>query len=1196
MVDYAFPNISFNSKLIGPAPTRPAWRNRYAIIGEFNRGPVVPTTSSQREVLASLYGEDNSSGSIALQQAFRQGATNAMIARAVPSALESKFKAEFSGQSIYVQPVTGYESEVSNTNVLDDFNSTTGFELTLDYIGRPNFTKTSYGKVDTRNTFVANDNFKGRAVMSYMVARVQPADSQQRVVYEDDNETLNLTVHNSSADDYQIVTYEEGSNTYVEKYLKQGFALRSAVSAQQQDLIIASNPFSYGTGVKAVLVKGHYSTATAYSGQIATVSGLYGITLNNFIKDSTPNAPNQTAVSGSIALIAGNPFEVDSATVGGGQVSLVLKTSQGGMAQVGANVAIVPKVTSVTYDGADTIVNLSGVLSNSDITTGTKLNFATKEGTFTVASITTPYSAGVIVFKVAGDARSIIRKGDYVLVTSSVTTDLLDEFKVHFPAITQYVVGYNFRPLDGGTLNPANTTRQYFTIGTASQPVLYNDGFNNYPVDSYVVYSEGSGGKYIKFNYQTTLANSQEAQVLQQEYLGLELLFGNLDDSRLYLKENTIFNVGFLKTSVKVGGKSDEETAYPEGTELAVILRDLEYAVYNDSAFSSMVSDVKVDIAQVPFKFELTPSLLGLNSNRLRWNLIRHVRGPKAVYVGHIGNIVTVDATPDIVANVNGEGYFLVVDGKEFEVSATNATTVTLVNPDAGLLNGLSAGDTLEFRSQLQTQDVLMRRDGTTDFTVEDYGATNYFNFKGGRDGATYAYTDFYSLKGDAILRVVALNPGVYGNNIRVSIIPDEVTSDSAKYYLEVEDTNPDVTLGGPKKELWYLDNRTVDNSSGVYLETRNSNLIRAYFLPVIEPVTVRELYTMVDQALYRALPLRVAPPLEIQDRAYSGSVTKLTAQGSSFIAGVKLTRGSNFTVETAEELVSARKDGYLAALRALENENVAWIVVAGIYYGDNDFREVFEELKAQCERSTPLTGLRRGVVELPPNVSPRQAGVLRQIMDSDRIVQIAGSVQGSLLNGKSYQTAGAGGIYVGVRLSRPPHFSPAAIEPNGTINGVTFSNVRATPDNLDAFTRNGTEVVYYDGGLRVFKFLNGINTSRDNNKRYVSVMEIWDQMKSDLYDYLQYVRSQPNTRELQGQVASSVDAYLQTKMRADWFFRLAPTICGPENNSEADMIRGILNITIRATPTFPADFIRVTDIMDLSETFSLETRPISAF
>jgi phage tail sheath protein FI len=58
--------------------------------------------------------------------------------------------------------------------------------------------------------------------------------------------------------------------------------------------------------------------------------------------------------------------------------------------------------------------------------------------------------------------------------------------------------------------------------------------------------------------------------------------------------------------------------------------------------------------------------------------------------------------------------------------------------------------------------------------------------------------------------------------------------------------------------------------------------------------------------------------------------------------------------------------------------------------------------------------------------------------------------------------------------------------------------------------------------------------------------------------------------------------------MRNGAIYRYAPTVCNRSNNTVADMSQGILNIRITITPVYPADFIRVSLINDITENFNL--------
>jgi hypothetical protein len=183
-------------------------------------------------------------------------------------------------------------------------------------------------------------------------------------------------------------------------------------------------------------------------------------------------------------------------------------------------------------------------------------------------------------------------------------------------------------------------------------------------------------------------------------------------------------------------------------------------------------------------------------------------------------------------------------------------------------------------------------------------------------------------------------------------------------------------------------------------------------------------------------------------------------------------------------------------------------------------------------------------------------------------------------------------GYYAGILSSIPPHVSPAAVSAGQPVGGVLSVDSKSHPAFLDALTRARLEVLYYDSGLQLYKFLNGVTTSNDAQRKYVSVRRMTDQIIMDLYRNLQWVRSDPNTRPLRSRVASACDAYLRTLQREDRIYSFSPTVCDESNNSLQEISSGKLNIRITFTPIYPADFIRVNVVRDLTTEFSVNTAP----
>jgi hypothetical protein len=1192
MADYTFPHISFDSRILGPVPSTAPWRDGYAIIGEFNRGPLRPVTSKQRSVLASLFGEDSSSGSIALQQALQQGAANATAIRVVPSTQPGYLRFYLAGEDPNVVPKTGFESGVSTTNVLDVFNRTTGLRLTFDYIGSPVSAVTHYGELRTETGHVTHPNFFGRGQFNFNAQYIQKGNFAEPVVYEDSVQALQMTVRNTAPEEYQIVSYTEGNNAYVENFLNPGFSLLSSENGQQEGLTIASQPFyiNEDAGLKGIVVTGHFSPSTTVNGVVTSISGLREITFDATFgalgADWEPTADQLTILEDSALLINESVYLIESAANTDASVTLELGNNLSSTVEEDSRVTIAPRVASITPGATTSTVAIKG-LTSSTIVVGTKLTFGHSKETFVVDSVTTPYVAttGLVTVTVAGNVAEKTKVNDYIVLTAPNTAAVTKPFRVHFPSKSKILVSYGYVQTD----TFANLSAQ-------------QDGYNYFKVpnltgaDAYYVLTEGNGNKAIEFKYLVAPLSYSTATVLGQESVGIKILYGLPNDSRLNLTQGTQWTVPFVRTQVVVGGRAGTPEAYAKGTPLANIMRDLEYAIYADPAFSSMTSAVENVIGMTPYMFQVRPSITGLESNRCLWNLVRYVAGPELVFSAMDDDKFMVESVSNVVIN-NYEDYGVTFNGTYYPISAASTNYVEFDMPSevqSAFSDELYVGALISLESQDQTRDVLMSLTKDGIYTQDNYGPDKYYAYTGGRDSGSFAYRDFYALDGRPLVRIQALSPGDYGNNIRVTIIPDEVSEGSARFYLQVEDTSAEVSLGGPKVESFYLDNKAVNTDTGVYVETETSNLVRVYLIPAIEPSNPIVRAARLTPDIYTQLPLRLAPALEAQDNSYSTGFTRFGAQGSSTISDVFLRKGTNFSAAgDATSAIEARKAGYLEALELVRSIDVTWIGVVGIYYGDNDYKEVFEKLKEIVDSSGPSTGgFRRAVVQLSPTVTPRSAGTMRTQVNSPRFIQIAGMAQGRSMSGIAYRSEPVVGAYIGLGASRGPHLSPASTYGERSVIGFTYSSINPTPSNLEAYTQSGTEVFYLDPGLNVFKFLNGISSTTNNLLRHVSVVHSWDQARDRIYKSLLSYRSQNISPQLLSRIASACDAVLAEFVRNEMLSAYQPTICDARNNSEDDARRGIINILIQARPIFPGDYLKVTDILDFRSSLTINALP----
>ena len=448
-----------------------------------------------------------------------------------------------------------------------------------------------------------------------------------------------------------------------------------------------------------------------------------------------------------------------------------------------------------------------------------------------------------------------------------------------------------------------------------------------------------------------------------------------------------------------------------------------------------------------------------------------------------------------------------------------------------------------------------------------------------GQDGMGIASLFLYDSNGNPLVYIQALSPGNYGNSLRVTVRPQS----PGAFRIEVTDEQS-VGYNVPiKPESFSLSNYSVDPETGMYTETLDSNLIRAYFVPVLTAAG-----ESISESTYDLTPQRIAPALETL--ATSSAVDNPlhpSHRGVAYLKDLYLTGGtqpSTFALEGPDE------SDYVDAVRRLEENDCAIISIAGVTVSDARYETAITELLVQAERSTTLNGLRIAVIAAPPSLSESRAQTLTSGISSSRAVIVSGW---NTLTGTRYlgtNSLSPEGYYVGTLAVISPHVSPASVSAGRSIVGPLTVDTKGTPQFLDTLTKARIEALHYDSGLKMFKFLNGITTSSDPFERYVSIRRLTDQIVMDLYRNLQWVRSAPNTRSQRARVATACDAYLRKFQREEILYAFQPTICDESNNTITDMSSGRMNVRITFTPVYPADFIRVQVVRDLSTEFSLST------
>jgi len=489
------------------------------------------------------------------------------------------------------------------------------------------------------------------------------------------------------------------------------------------------------------------------------------------------------------------------------------------------------------------------------------------------------------------------------------------------------------------------------------------------------------------------------------------------------------------------------------------------------------------------------------------------------------------------------------------------------------LVTGTYANDLL-----LNTSDVGVAYTNWTTLpsaVTPSYSPT-YFTL--GNQGATAASLNLYSATSDLLVNIVALSSGAYGNQLQVSVNPGV----NGQFIVNITDLDSSSYQNTPTSETLNLSTRDVDLNTGIFNATANSGMIRAYYVPIIKttaPLTDLEL----DQVPVRIAPAfgAIVPSLDYVTTTGTPSPYSPAYQGLSYLQGLYLQGGGDAALEPDADSSKVGAAAMIRAVQALEAADIAFLIPTGIVIGDARYGGVVEECIGQVNRTAGLNSNRRLIIQAPPNLNQSQAVLYGAQLNNKDITLVAGTCAFvGLSNSNTEHTAP---LYAATLSLSSPQHSPAYIGNGVPINGVISVDTLATPQYLDALTRAGVDALYYDTGLAQFKFLNGRTTSRNSQQQQVSIRRVSLQMIADLYTTALGLESAQNDEQTRVLVASSFDAYLNSKISAGWIQAVSPTICNASNNPLSTQVQNKLNVLVSYTPYFPADIILVNVVQNFS-------------
>lgn len=816
------------------------------------------------------------------------------------------------------------------------------------------------------------------------------------------------------------------------------------------------------------------------------------------------------------------------------------------------------RTTSVSFGGAAKPGRRLQLTANPANGTATFAVSASPSDTYLrVLSPSFQVEPGVWGFYVQGRVENVPVSGDLEVVFAPVLSNY-------------YTIGYNYRSGDGALLPPETEVGRFAPVRSDSEKVDW------------------------WFTVGTSQSSPQELQVLtfsQQEYkllnTGIKVAFGRSGATTVQLVPSTRFSIPFVGGSAEIGDMTGNgPAAFLPGDSAEVILTNLRNSILRSASLQPLIRNATVNDLLLPVSLAFESAFESSDANQIQYKLTRNtsVLVPAGAVFTVQGAGITHTVSIWDNSNLLVDGLALDADGEfalaenivlnshtqiVIEPALTGTPTITIDTPALTITGAEHTANDSTWVVGDQSDDLLY---GSAQVSHYD----EWERMVEGQSSLDASSRVLYDGIGNPLVAFEAISPGSYGNNIRITVRP----MPPGQFRVEIVDDGADAFNALIKPEAFVLSNYTVDRVTGMYPETLDSKMIRAYFLPV-----VRAFGAPISPRTFDLTPQRKAPPLLNGTQDLDPS-----ARGSLFLQNMYLQGGTDRPLSSIGERFTERE--YRRAIQQLEFEDVAILTLPGVVSTDIRYEGAILDLLGQAERAVPTNGLRIAVLSGPRRVAPSRAQAIVSGLSSNRLVMLTGHCSYLGFANKGVNAIPVDGIYAGIIAMNPPHVSPAAIWNGRTAFGVTTVDTRNDPPSLDILTRSRVEAIYYDQGLRVFKFLNGITTSADPFERYVSVRRMMDQIIMDIYKNLLYIRSQPHTPSLRRRVASSIDAYLRTLLREERIYRYQPTICNESNNTLFDVSRGRMNVRVTVTPVFPADFILIDLIRDLSSEVSIVTQP----
>jgi phage tail sheath protein FI len=368
------------------------------------------------------------------------------------------------------------------------------------------------------------------------------------------------------------------------------------------------------------------------------------------------------------------------------------------------------------------------------------------------------------------------------------------------------------------------------------------------------------------------------------------------------------------------------------------------------------------------------------------------------------------------------------------------------------------------------------------------------------------------------VLKLDAVSPGAWGNNINVTITAGSDTG---------------------------LVNITV--------EFADDNIIEIY-----NDVDFTDLYDEDKVVAFRSSVLVTA--------------TLLDPTLEPDLAAVQLEDGANGPAVTTQD--------YIDAINKLEDVYVTFLVAPGIKPAGIDQNAINSTLVAQAEKVDNLIGevggLRMAIIPAPRGTKVADLpGLKANIPNSKHAVMVAG--WGTYAKQQKLRRYGVSPdvIYVGHMVATPVQVSAAARTSSPFVQAILEVDTPIGTAAQNELTKYRLEALILDPTTGGIHCLNGRSTSTDPAWYWSCIRRVYNKIRMDIFFNMQFIKSEPNDKRLDAVVQNSINAYLDVLLQSRVINGYNPTISNDQNNPAALRGTGLRYVDFGIEPLFPGDFVQ---------------------